>query len=51
MFEGAAPGDLVEAITESQREESVLVARRLAAVAELLGQRTAEAKANDPDPG
>jgi hypothetical protein len=51
MFEGAPPGDLVEAIAESQRQESVLVARRLAAVAELLGQRTAEAEAEDPDPG
>jgi hypothetical protein len=51
MFEQRAPGELVGVITESQRQESMLVARRLAAVAELLGHRTAEVEAEDPDPG
>jgi hypothetical protein len=51
MFEELAPAELVVAIADSQRQESMLVARRLAAVAELLAQRTAEVEAEDPDPG
>jgi hypothetical protein len=51
MFEQRTPGELVGAITESARQESMLVARRLAAVAELLAYRTAEVEAEDPDPG
>ncbi|TFV54090.1 HNH endonuclease [Mycobacterium sp. PS03-16] len=38
-------------MSDSYREESKLVARRLAAVAELLGRRTWEAEAEDPDCG
>ena len=51
MFEGLAPTELVVAIADSQRQESMLVSQRLAAVAELLGQRTAEVEDEDPDPG
>ena len=46
-----APTELVVAIAESQRQESMLVAQRLADVAELLAQRTNEVEAEDPDPG
>ena len=38
-------------ITDAYREESRLVGRRLAAIAELLGRRTWEAEAEDPDCG
>src|SRR6476619_6808041 len=51
MFDTLAPTELVLAIADSQRQESIVVARRLAAVAELLGQRTAEVEAEDPDRG
>ena len=51
MFEGSAPTELVLAIADSQRQESMLVARRMAAVAELLAQRTVEVESEDPDPG
>ena len=51
MFEGLAPTELVLAIADSQRQESMLVSKRLAAVAELLAQRTAEVEDEDPDPG
>jgi hypothetical protein len=51
MFEDLASTELVTAIADSQREESVLMARRMAAIAELLAQRTAEVHAEDPDPG
>ena len=50
MFEGLAPTELVLAIADSQRQESMLVSKRLAAVAELLAQRTAEVEDEDPDP-
>ncbi|CDO87820.1 13e12 repeat-containing protein [Mycobacterium triplex] len=43
MFDGVGPGDLVAQIESSHRQESVLVARRLAAVAALLRQRVAAA--------
>ena len=51
MNEELAPTELVVAIADSQRQESMLVSQRLAAVAELLGQRTAEVEDEDPDPG
>src|SRR5436190_17229224 len=46
-----APTELVLAIADSQRQESMLVARRLADIAELLAQRTDEVGIEDPDPG
>ena len=51
MMATMAPTELVVAIAESQRQESMLVAQRLADVAELLAQRTNEVEAEDPDPG
>jgi hypothetical protein len=51
MFEKAAATELVLAVADSQRQESVLMARRMAAVAELLALRTAEVEAEDADPG
>ena len=54
MFEPVAelaPTELVLAIADSQRQESMLVARRLADIAELLAQRTTEVQAEDPDAG
>ncbi|OBA99012.1 HNH nuclease [Mycobacteriaceae bacterium 1482268.1] len=51
MFEDLAPTELVTAIADSQRQESMLMAHRMAAVAELLAQRTEEVYNEDPDPG
>ncbi|MGA5466602.1 DUF222 domain-containing protein [Mycobacterium sp. NPDC050041] len=51
MFESVSTGEVVAAITDAYREESRLVGRRLAAIAELLGRRTWEAEAEDPDCG
>jgi hypothetical protein len=55
MFDTAvarlAPTELLLAIADSQRQESMLVARRMADIAELLAQRTDEVEAEDPDPG
>jgi hypothetical protein len=51
MFEDLAPTELVVAIADLQRQESMLVARRMSAVAELLAQRTVEVYNEDPDPG
>jgi hypothetical protein len=51
MFESSAATELVLAIADSQRQESVLMARRMTAVAELLALRTAEVEAEDADPG
>jgi hypothetical protein len=51
MFEGLAPAELVETIKGSSRQESMLIAERMAAVAELLAQRTAAVETEDPDPG
>ncbi len=51
MFENLAPTELVVAISDSQRQESMLMARRMAAVAELLAQRTVAVIDEDPDPG
>ena len=50
MFENMAPTELVMTIADSQRQESMLVSQRLAAVAELLARRTVEVEAEDPDP-
>ncbi|MCV7170304.1 DUF222 domain-containing protein [Mycobacterium manitobense] len=51
MFESASTGEVVAVITDAYREESRLVGRRLAAIAELLSRRTWEAEAEDPDCG
>ena len=51
MFESFAPDALITEIEATQRQESTLMARRLAAIAELLGHRIAEAEDADPDPG
>ncbi|OBF37259.1 HNH nuclease [Mycobacterium sp. ACS1612] len=51
MFEGVTVDALVGEIADSVRGESVLLARRCAAIAALLAVRTAEAEAADPDPG
>ena len=49
MFEGLASTELVLAIADSQRQESMLVSKRLAAVAEL-APRTAEVGAGISTP-
>ena len=46
-----APTELVLAIADSQRQEAILVAKRMSAVAELLAQRTNLVEGEDPDPG
>lgn len=51
MFESPSPGVLLGEIESTHHEESILMARRLAAIAELLGQRIAEVEEVDPDPG
>jgi Domain of unknown function (DUF222) len=51
MFEAATPDALITEIEASQQQESELMAHRLAAIAALLSQRTAEAEKADPDPG
>jgi len=51
MFEDATPGALITEIEASQQQESALMAHRLAVVAALLWQRSAEAEEADPDPG
>ncbi len=51
MFEGVAPAGLIVEIEASRWQESTLMARRMAAIAELLARRTAEAEEADPDPG
>jgi hypothetical protein len=51
MFEAVSPDALVAEIEASQRQESVLMARRCAVIAALLGLRTAQAEQADPDPG
>jgi Domain of unknown function (DUF222) len=50
MFE-AEPSELVSEIECCHREESKLMARRMAAIAGLLWHRTIEAEGIDPDPG
>jgi hypothetical protein len=44
MFDAAGPNDLVAKIESTHRQESVLVARRMAAVAALLRHRVAAAE-------
>jgi len=51
MFEDLAPTELMVVIADSQRQESMVMAQRMAAVAELLAQRTEEVYREDPDPG
>jgi Domain of unknown function (DUF222) len=51
MFEDSSPGDLIVEIEGSHRQESILMAHKLAAIAELLGHRINEAEEDDPDPG
>jgi hypothetical protein len=51
VFEDLGADALTAEIEASQRQESALMARRLAAIAALLGQRIAEAEEADPDPG
>jgi hypothetical protein len=51
MFEELAATELLVVIADSQRQESMVMAQRMAAVAELLALRTAEVYDEDPDPG
>ena len=51
MFDNLSATELVMAIADSQRQESMLMARRMSAVAELLTLRTAQIEDEDPDPG
>lgn len=50
-FEYADPAASLAVVEETHREESKLMARQMAAIAELLTCRTAEAEGIDPDPG
>ncbi|MGK2865894.1 MAG: DUF222 domain-containing protein [Mycobacterium sp.] len=51
MFESMSTAELVESISAGARQESMLIATRMSQIAELLGRRTAEAEAEDPDCG
>jgi hypothetical protein len=51
MFEDSEPDVLISEIEASQRQKSVLMAHRLAAIAALLWRRIGEAEDADPDPG
>ncbi|MBJ7386541.1 MAG: DUF222 domain-containing protein [Mycolicibacterium sp.] len=51
MFEEPPAGDLLTEVEQCRREESALIARRMAAIAGLLWLRTAEAEGIDGDPG
>ncbi len=51
MFENFAATELVVTIADSVRQESMLMAQRMAAVAELMARRSAEVFDEDPDPG
>jgi Domain of unknown function (DUF222) len=51
MFEDFSPDALITEIEATQQQESTLMARRLAAIAELLGHRINEAEEVDADPG
>ena len=52
MFDMLSSGELLDEVERSQRDESVLMARRMAAVAELLWRRTEEAEGHClDDPG
>lgn len=49
MFESWSSGELLTVVEDAHRQESVLIARKLAAVAELLGRRVEEELALDAD--
>jgi hypothetical protein len=52
MFESSSPSELVGEIEECNHAESVVIARRMAAIAALLWHRTGEAEdAPSADPG
>jgi hypothetical protein len=51
LFEHAGPDVLIGEIESTHREESMLMARRMGSIADLLALRTDEAEAADPDPG
>ncbi len=51
MFENVSPAELIAVVEQSHCAESVLVARRLAAVGALLDARVREAEGADGDPG
>jgi Domain of unknown function (DUF222) len=51
LFEHASPDVLLGEIESTHREESMLMARRMGSIADLLALRTDEAEAADPDPG
>ncbi|MCG7595644.1 HNH endonuclease signature motif containing protein [Mycobacterium sp. PSTR-4-N] len=49
MFDDWSDGDLVAVVDDAHRQEAVLMARKLAAIAELLGRRTEEELAVEED--
>lgn len=49
MFEPRSPGELVEVVGDAHRREAMQMARKLDAIAELLGQRVEEEMALDAD--
>jgi hypothetical protein len=51
VFEQTNPDVLLGEIEATHREESMLMARRMASIADLLALRTDEAEAANPDPG
>ena len=51
LFEHPDAGVLIGEIESTLREESMLMARRMGSIADLLALRTDEAEAADPDPG
>ncbi|HEX2284204.1 MAG TPA: DUF222 domain-containing protein, partial [Mycobacterium sp.] len=51
LFEHASADVLLAEIESTHREESTLMARRMASIGDLLALRTEEAEAADPDPG
>lgn len=51
LFEYPSPDVLLEEIVSAHKEESMLMARRMGAIADLLSVRTDEAENADPDPG
>lgn len=51
MFESTSTADLVESISAGARQESMLIATRMARSPNYWGRRTAEAEAEDPDCG
>ncbi|OBF17809.1 hypothetical protein A5727_11275, partial [Mycobacterium sp. ACS4331] len=51
VFDDDSPDGLLSEIEACHRFESMLIGRRMAAIAGLLEHRTLEAEADDPDPG